>query len=119
MDIFKILNYGICIPCFLKQLFNLCPRNNKFLLMTPKVKLEVSIQNFVFIATKVWDKPGMDLGAPSLMGGAHPKKGARYVCTIFPLPQKKRTLSTRNFSTTPTTKSALVYNNEVYRSFIP
>ena len=27
-----------------------------FLLMTPKVKLEVSKQNFVFKATKVWNK---------------------------------------------------------------
>ena len=54
MEIFKILKYSI--PCSLKQLFNLCPRNQKFLLMTPKVKLEVSKQNFVFKATKVWNK---------------------------------------------------------------
>ena len=40
MEIFKIL----------KQLLNLCPRNQKLLLMTPKVKLEVSKQNFVFKA---------------------------------------------------------------------
>ena len=31
-------------------------RNQKLLLMTPKVKLEVSKQNFVFKATKVWNK---------------------------------------------------------------
>ena len=37
MEIFKILNYSI--PYSLKQLFSLCPRNQKFLLMTPKVKL--------------------------------------------------------------------------------
>ena len=36
MEIFKILKYSI--PCSLKQLFNLCPRNQKFLLMTPKIK---------------------------------------------------------------------------------
>ena len=54
MEIFKILKYSI--PCSLKQLFNLCPRNQKLLLMTLKVKLEVSEQNFVFKATKVWKK---------------------------------------------------------------
>ena len=43
-EFFKILKYSI--PCSLKHLFNLCPRNRKFLLMTPKVKLEVSKQNF-------------------------------------------------------------------------
>ena len=53
MEIFKILKYSI--PCSLKQLFNLS-KNQKFLLMTPKVKLEVSKQNFVFKATKVWNK---------------------------------------------------------------
>ena len=37
------------------QLFNLCPRNQKFLLLTPKVKLEESKQNFVYKATKVWN----------------------------------------------------------------
>ena len=31
---------------------------------------------------------GMNLGALSWRGGAHPTKSARYVCTIFPLPQK-------------------------------
>ena len=51
MEIFKIINY--CIPCSLKQLFNLCARNQKLLLMTPKVKLEVNKQNFVFKAIKV------------------------------------------------------------------
>ena len=54
MEICKILKYSI--PCSLKQLFNICPRNQKFFLMTPKVKLEVSRQNFVFKATKVWNK---------------------------------------------------------------
>ena len=54
MEIFKIINYRI--PCSLKQLFNLCPINQKFLLMKPKVKLEVNKQNFVFKATKVWNK---------------------------------------------------------------
>ena len=54
MEIFKILKYSI--PCSLKQLFNLCPRNQKFLLITPKVKLEESKQNFVFKATKIWNK---------------------------------------------------------------
>ena len=41
---------------FEADLFNLCPRNQKFLLMTPKVKLEVSKQNFVFKATKIWNE---------------------------------------------------------------
>ena len=54
MEIFKILKYSI--PCSLKHLFNLFQRNQKFLLMTPKVKLEVSKQNFVFKATKVGNK---------------------------------------------------------------
>ena len=54
MEIFKILKYSI--PCSLKQLFNLCPRNQKFLLMAPKDKLEASKQNFVFKTTKVWNK---------------------------------------------------------------
>ena len=36
----------------MKHLFNLCPRNQNFLLMTSKVKLEVSKQNFA----KVWNK---------------------------------------------------------------
>ena len=54
MDIFKVLKYSI--PCSLKQVFNLCPNNQKFLHMTPKVKLEVSKQNFVFKATKIWNK---------------------------------------------------------------
>ena len=54
MEIFKILKRSF--PCSLKQLFNICPRNQKFLLMTPKVKLEVSKQNFVFKATKFWNK---------------------------------------------------------------
>ena len=54
MDILKILKYSI--RCSLKQLFDLYPRNQKFLLMTPKVKLEVSKQNVVFRATKVRNK---------------------------------------------------------------
>ena len=54
MEISKILKYSI--PCSLKNLFNLCPRNQKFLLMTPKVKLEVSKQNFVFETTKICNK---------------------------------------------------------------
>ena len=40
----------------MKQLSNICPRNQKFLLMSSKVKLEVIKQNFVFKATKVWNK---------------------------------------------------------------
>ena len=47
MEIFKVLQYSI--PCSLKQLLNLCPRNQKFLLMTPKV-------NFAFKVTKVLKK---------------------------------------------------------------
>ena len=50
------LNTKLMYVCSLKQLFNLCPRNKKFLLMRPKVKLEVSKQNFVFKPTKVWNK---------------------------------------------------------------
>ena len=54
IEIFKILKYSI--PCSLKQLFNLYPRNQKFLLMTPKVKLEVREQKSVYKATEVWKK---------------------------------------------------------------
>ena len=41
MQLFKIINYRI--PCSL----NLCPRNQKFLLMTPKVKLEVNLKKCI------------------------------------------------------------------------
>ena len=49
MQIFKVINYRI--PCSL----NRCPRNQKFLLMTPKVKHEVNLKN-VFKATELWNK---------------------------------------------------------------
>ena len=45
MEIFKILKYSI--PCSLKQLSNL--GNQKFLLMTPKVKLEVNKQKKLYL----------------------------------------------------------------------
>ena len=57
MEIFEILKYST--PCSLKHLLNRCLRNQKFLLMSPKIKLEVSRvskQNFVLKATKVCNK---------------------------------------------------------------
>ena len=54
MELFKILKYNT--PISLSNLFKFCPRNEKLLLMAPKVRLEVKKQNFVYKATKIWNE---------------------------------------------------------------
>ena len=53
METLKVLKFYS--PTSIHGLLKFLPRNDKLLLMIPKVKLEVTKQNFVFKATKVWN----------------------------------------------------------------
>ena len=54
METFKILKHKT--PISICNKFNLCPKNNKLLLMIPRVRLDVSQQNFVYQATQIWNE---------------------------------------------------------------
>ena len=54
MELFKIFKYDF--PLSLKNLFTFCPKNLKLLLMIPKVRLDVTKQNFVFRASENWNE---------------------------------------------------------------
>ena len=49
MELFKILKHQT--PMSVYECFRFCPKNNKLLLMIPKVRLVVSQQNFVYSST--------------------------------------------------------------------
>ena len=53
MESCKTLKF--CTPSSISNLFQFSPRSEKLLLMLPKVKLEVTKQNFVFRASKIWN----------------------------------------------------------------
>ena len=53
METLKIFKFYT--PSSIHQLFQFLPKNNKLLLKLPLVKLETTKQNFVFIATKIWN----------------------------------------------------------------
>ena len=54
MELFTTLRCGI--PLSIKEYFRFYPENPRLLLMIPRVRLEVSKQNFVFRATEIWNK---------------------------------------------------------------
>ena len=54
MELFKVLKFRT--PISINELFKFCPKNQKLLLIMPKVRLEVSKQNFVHRATKIWNE---------------------------------------------------------------
>ena len=53
MDLFKILKYRT--PISVSELFCPSPRTTNFLLLLPKINLEVSRLNFVFSASSIWN----------------------------------------------------------------
>ena len=53
METFKVLKFFT--PSSIRDLIKFLPRNEKLSLMVPKVKLDVTQQNFVFKATKIWN----------------------------------------------------------------
>ena len=52
MDLFKILKYRT--PISVSELFCRSPRTTNFLLLLPKINLQVSRLNFVFSASSIW-----------------------------------------------------------------
>ena len=53
MELFKILKHQT--PMSVYECFRFCPKNNKLLLMIPKVRLVVSQQNFVYRSSEIWN----------------------------------------------------------------
>ena len=53
MELFKILKHQT--PMSVYERFRFCPKNNKLLLMIPKVRLVVSQQNFVYRSSEIWN----------------------------------------------------------------
>ena len=53
METFKILKFYT--PKSMHELLNFLPKNEKLSLMVPLVKLNVTQQNFVFKASKIWN----------------------------------------------------------------
>ena len=53
MDLIKIMKYRIPISLF--QMFCPSPRTMNFLMLLPKINLEVSRLNFVFSASSIWN----------------------------------------------------------------
>ena len=54
MELFKIVKFHI--PCPLYNLMIFSSRNDKFLLILPKINLDISKQNFVFRSSSIWNK---------------------------------------------------------------
>ena len=56
MGLFKILKFDV--PQSIKDLFKLCPRNEKLRLIVPLLRLDnISQQNFLYTSTKIWNDP--------------------------------------------------------------
>ena len=53
MELFKIVKYRI--PISLLELFNMSPRSSNFLMIQPKINLEISKHNFVFGGSSIWN----------------------------------------------------------------
>ena len=53
MELFKILKHQT--PMSVYECFRFCPKNNKLLLMIPKVRLVVFQQNFVYKSSEIWN----------------------------------------------------------------
>ena len=53
MDLFKILKHRT--PISVSELFCPSPRTTNFLMLLPKINLEVSRLNFVFSASSIWN----------------------------------------------------------------
>ena len=53
MEVLKILKFGI--PYSMHELYKFCPKNEKFRLIVPLQKLDISQHNFLFASTKIWN----------------------------------------------------------------
>ena len=54
IELFKIVKFHI--PCPLYNLMIFSSRSDKFLLILPKIRLDISKQNFVFRSSSIWNK---------------------------------------------------------------